>query len=462
MAEKVHIAHWIRDLGLGGDAKNLVSLANEQAKWAHVSILTQENESGQRVDQLKPEIDVVSNMVASDKLTLWVANDKPDVLIVHRNGAPNVVETAVVEAFCRVGVSCFEYNTFARVDVTTDQLWTGHIHLSRASLFQYAKRRGVPPLDLVNQKAIGYAVGVARDTVNDTEYDTISGITSTEKEKSRQFLQIPKDAFVVARIVRPDLRKWDPMPVFAVEKLLKVKIPAYLVLRAAPLERHGWIKSKLGGSVVFLEPSSREEDIRLTLASADVVVNYSVIGETFGLAIAEAMMAGLPVIVNSTPHMDNAQIEFCRHGERGLVANSVSSLTDALKLLSENEAKRLELAEAGRSFMQKTFAPSVVEARLRRFIIDCLLSADNQISSKFPVPKIDDNYNLTLEWLEDYTKSESESFPDSSSSVEKLMDQCHLQVARTIDVLLYARKIGLGGIIEKASRRLSQGSFLRG
>jgi glycosyltransferase involved in cell wall biosynthesis len=462
MAEPVHIVHWIRHLGLGGDAKNLVLLANEQSKWASVSVLTQTDDSGERVKQLNSGVNVVSGMVASGELSSWIVNAKPDVLIVHRNGAPNSVETAVVEAFYRVGVGCFEYNTFARVDTTTDHLWTGHIHLSRASLVQYAERRAVPPLALVNQKAIGYAVGVTGDTESDTTYGTVSSITNDKKEKARQLLQIPKQAFVVARLVRPDLRKWDPMPVFAVAKLLKLQIPACLVLRAAPDERHAWIKSKLGDSVVFLPPSARDEDVGLTLAASDVVVNYSVIGETFGLAIAEAMMAGLPVVVNSTPQMDNAQIEFCRHGERGLVANSISSLTGALMLLSKDEAKRLELAASGRRFMEKTFAPEVVEARLRRFIIDCLRSAENKAASMFPEPQIEDNYNLTAEWLADYARSENECLPDSSSPIEKLTDHCHLQAARLVDSLIYARKIGLSGIVEKASRRLSQGSLLRG
>ncbi|MBX9879475.1 MAG: glycosyltransferase [Candidatus Obscuribacterales bacterium] len=459
MAE-VHIAHWILDLGLGGDAKNLVSLANEQAKWARVSVLTQTNEPGPRSDQLNAQVIVAPDMVASSKLTSWLQLNDPDVLIVHRNGAPNSTETALVEVFHQAGVACFEYNTFARVDAATDHLWTGHIHLSRASLLQYARRRGAAPLDLSNQKAIGYAVSVASGTASDTVSGIASSITNAERQEARKILNVPGDAFVVARLVRPDLRKWDPLPVLAMEKLQKRK-KTCLVLRAAPPERHDWVKAKLGNAAVLLEPSAKDADVRRTLAASDVVVNYSVIGETFGLAMAEAMMSGLPVIANSTPSMDNAQIEFCRHNQRGLIANSVSSLAAALMYLSENTDKKEKLALAGRTYMNQTFAPEIVESRLRRFIIASLTKVKNKSSSKFPEPGIDDSYELTESWLSEYTEAENESFPASGSLMERFSDQCALNISRMEDSLLYARKIGLSGIIEKVSRRLSQGSLLR-
>lgn len=461
MMAEVHIAHWILDLGLGGDAKNLVALANEQTKWARVSVLTQANQPGPRFNQLNAQVVLAPDMVASAKLTSWIEINCPDVLIVHRNGAPNATETALVEAFRKAGIACFEYNTFARVDAATDHLWTGHIHLSRASLLQYARRRGVVPLDLSKHKAIGYAVSVAGGIVDDAASSITDSIKLIEKQEARKILNVPEDAFVVARLVRPDLRKWDPLPVLAMEKLQK-KRKSCLVLRAAPPERHAWVKARLGSAVILLEPSAADIDVRRTLAVSDVVVNYSVIGETFGLAMAEAMMAGLPVIANSTPAMDNAQIEFCRHSQRGLIANSVSSLAGALLYLSDNADKKEELALAGRAYMEKTFAPAVVEARLRKFIIASLVEAQNKSYSKFPEPTLNDSYELTEGWLSEYREAEHESFPASNSAVERLTDEFALNISRMEDSLLYAKKIGLSGIIEKASRRLSQGSLLRG
>lgn len=461
MMAEVHIAHWILDLGLGGDAKNLVSLANEQIKWARVSVLTQANEPGSRANQLNAQVVVAPDMVASEKLISFIETNRPDVLIVHRNGAPNSTETALVEAFGKAGVACFEYNTFARVDAFTDHLWAGHIHLSRASLLQYARRRGVAPLDLDRHKAIGYAVSVAGGIDGGTASSITGSITLLEKQEARKILNVPEDTFVVARLVRPDLRKWDPLPVLAMEKLQK-KRKSCLVLRAAPAERYAWVKARLGNAVILLEPSAADIDVRRTLAASDVVVNYSVIGETFGLAMAEAMMAGLPVIANSTPAMDNAQIEFCRHNQRGLIANSVSSLAGALLYLSDNADKKKELALAGRTYMEKTFAPAVVEARLRKFIIASLAQARDKSFSKFPETTLNDCYELTEDWLSEYKEAEHESFPASDSAGERLTDEFALSIARIEDSLLYAKKIGLSGIIEKASRRLSQGSLLRG
>lgn len=451
MSEPVHIAHWIFDLGLGGDAKNLVSLASEQSKWSRVSILTQTNDPGPRAKTLIAQgINIIAGILPSETLSAWLTANRPHILIVHRNGAPNEVEKALVEMFHHSGVSCFEYNTFARVDASTDDLWSGHIHLSRASFTQYAKRRNMSPLDLLNHKAVGYAVPLAR------------AVTNAERDQARLQLGVPADAFVVARIVRPDLRKWDPMPVLAVERLATMGVPACLLVRAVPDARQNWVKSVLGKSVICLPPSIEEEQLRLTWAACDAVVNYSVIGETFGLALAEAMAAGLPVIVNSTPDADNAQIELCHHNQTGLVANTITSLAESLKYLHDNPQLRKDFAERGRHFMETTFAPKIVEARLRNFIISCLESSGNGLSSAIQPPVIDkDDYLLTAEWLSQYEKSQELAFVDHHLPVTALLDNWQLKMIRLEDAFLYARSIGIIGIFEKFQRRLSQGSIFR-
>jgi len=447
MVEQIHIAHWILDLGLGGDAKNLVALAREQSKWARVSVLTQESQTGPRANGLSDSSVVVVSDMVPENLAEWLNGNRTDILIVHRNGAPNKIETTIVEIANQNGTSCFEYNTFARVDKATDNLWAGHLHLSRASLAQYARRRSMSPFDLKNHKAIGYAVPLT------------PAITTEERAEARKLLNVPDGSFVVLRLARPDLRKWDPLPVLAMRKL-KREIKTCLMLRAAPLERSAWIRSLLDESAILLEPSVLEVDLRRTLAASDVLVNYSVIGETFGLALAEAMASGLPVIVNSTPKMDNAQVELCRHGQRGLVANSVSSLAGALKYLSENPDQSYVLAQSGRQFIEGEFAPGVVESRLRQFIGTCLHS--KEIATRIPQTTIIDTYQLTPEWLFDYNLSEGECFAEAGMPLAKLSDSCQLGLARIEDSILYARKIGISGIVEKVQRRLSQGSLLRG
>lgn len=451
MDNRTHIVHWILDLGLGGDAKNLVSLAAEQAKWAKVTVLTLEKEAGVRAESLlQSGVSVITGISPSVGLTEWIVANQPQLLIVHRNGAPNNVETSLVEEFCLAGVSCFEYNTFARVDPATDKLWTGHFHLSLASFTQYAKRRGISVFDLTNHKAIGYSVPIP------------AVVSDEERQLARKYFAVPESKFVVSRLVRPDLRKWDPMPILAMRRLLQEGVPAQLLLRAVPPQRRLWVESLLGKSVTCLEPTVDDNHLRMTLAASDVVVNYSVIGETFGLALAEAMAAGLPVIVNSTPKVDNAQIELCRHGQRGLVANTVSSLANSLKYLSEKSDQSKKLAEQGRAFIEHSFAPEIVEARLRNFLIACLQSARNGLSSAIPASSIaDDAYQLTPVWLSEYENSQDECFTDDGSAIKALLDDWQVKTVRLEDALLYASNIGLRGISEKLGRRLSQGSIFR-
>ena len=128
----------------------------------------------------------------------------PWLVIFHRNGRADPLEGSLVERLRRCGIPCFEYNTFARFDRTTEGLWTGHLHLSRTSMMQYAKRKGVSPLNMPAHAAIGYAL------------DIPSPITFEERSSARASFGIKEKTFVALRLVRPDLRKWDPLPVLSV------------------------------------------------------------------------------------------------------------------------------------------------------------------------------------------------------------------------------------------------------
>src|SRR5256885_396168 len=81
-------------------------------------------------------------------------------------------------------------------------------------------------------------------------------------------------------------------------------------------------------------------ELGLTIASLDVVLHTSSVGESFGYGIAEPMNYGKPVIANSTPWQDQAQIELVRHGECGFIASTPGTIADAiLKLANDPELR---------------------------------------------------------------------------------------------------------------------------
>jgi len=76
------------------------------------------------------------------------------------------------------------------------------------------------------------------------------------------------------------------------------------------------------------------------LYALDLFAYHSLIGETFGIAIAEAMAAGLPVVINGTPYRTNAQTLLVDNGKNGFVANSIKGFTDAVIYLAKNASLR--------------------------------------------------------------------------------------------------------------------------
>ena len=83
-----------------------------------------------------------------------------------------------------------------------------------------------------------------------------------------------------------------------------------------------------------------KEIIRIKIPnSIDILAHSSLIGESFGCTIAEAMSQGKPVIVNSTPYFDNAQIELVDHNKNGYIANNPEAYANAVYDLMENRSK---------------------------------------------------------------------------------------------------------------------------
>jgi glycosyltransferase involved in cell wall biosynthesis len=468
------IFHHIWSLGVGGDAKNLIALAKlQQKEWAEVSVLTKLEDAGPRTIELQEAgIKVFPAIAKKESMKAWLKNNPSAIGIFHRYGRPDKQETELIKAAYEASVRCFEYNIFARVDKTTESYWSGHAHLSRTSMLQYANRAKQSPKDLVAHAAIGFAV------------DIPTQVTKEERLFARHDLNIGSDQFVVLRLSRPDLRKWDPLPVLAFSRLINESPDYHLIIMSPPPVRNTWITSKLGGNVSILPPSTDKDKLRKVFAASDCLVNYSHIGETFGLALAEGMAYGLPVIVNSTPGMDNAQIELCQNGKTGLVANTLRSLTDALRYLRSNAIAREKLGLAGKTFTSETFDAPIVEARLRSFIKARLEASASQSETRAASPlnfsssqtSLVDNYVLDENFTQHFNKHFYEQFYDQETKTETaqskkvslnewpseyLKEQLYLWFLRTKDSLDYALSLEKSAILKSIVHRLKTGSLRR-
>lgn len=108
------------------------------------------------------------------------------------------------------------------------------------------------------------------------------------------------------------------------------------------------------------------------LASIDVFVLPSH-SENFGLAAAEAMAAGIPVVVTSGVNLANS---ISRCGAGLVVSRSVAEMAEALRELLESKARRDEMGRAGKRMVAECFNPDLVATRMMRVYDACIKVAD--------------------------------------------------------------------------------------
>ena len=91
------------------------------------------------------------------------------------------------------------------------------------------------------------------------------------------------------------------------------------------------------------------DDVTDLLAVSDIFAFSTTRVEGFGIALIEAMAAGLPILASNVP----ACREVLRDGEAGLLINSrdVHAWTKALSMLMYSHSERKRLSKASQSFV---------------------------------------------------------------------------------------------------------------
>lgn len=170
----------------------------------------------------------------------------------------------------------------------------------------------------------------------------------------------------IARVSRADPGKWSRL---AVEFLpyLRELIPdfTYHVVGGIDMAREFVQAHGLQGQVRFHDPFVAEADLAAFLDQASVFAHANDTGESFGLCIAEAMSAGLPVVTHPSPFpRDNAQVELVEHGRTGLVATTAEEYAQALAWLLRHPDKARRMGEAGQKKALAEYEARQVAARL--------------------------------------------------------------------------------------------------
>jgi glycosyltransferase involved in cell wall biosynthesis len=408
----INVLHASNQLSIGGTEKALETFAsylNKDLFDVHTCGIF---EGGAREKNLK-EKGLNATVFSGDtaKFHGFLKDKKIDILHIHRSGKN---EGFAIQVAKKAGVPVIvETNVFGLSDHgETETMIDSHLLVSKTTCLKYLKNAHMPLNSFLTKGRVMY------NPVNLEDFEKFR----PNEQRIRQFrneLGIGKDDPLICRVGRPHIWKWSKFSIDMMTHLVK-EIPnvKFLIVGGALEEADAKIRNLgLEKNFANIGPVS-ESDLILTYYSIDILAHSSRIGESFGYTIAEAMAAGKPVVVNSTPWADNAQIEIVDHGKTGLVANTPRTYADAVAYLINNKAESQKMGQLAKEKAYREFDAKKVTKMVEKLYVE-LLSKKASISDKEVIARYKEvNYfpsnNDIMNYPQEYAKRLSATFGNIS------------------------------------------------
>jgi glycosyltransferase involved in cell wall biosynthesis len=347
----VKVLHLCKSLGLGGTEKGMQLWASHLDPRRFEQLVFALADGERRALLQKAGVPVAVGPDPFPVLTRF----QPDVVHVHRAGWPEPEFMRPLRLHPPRAV--VETNVFGRFDDSpSGRIIDCHIFVSRFCRDRYAAQRRAPaePPD--------YEV-----LYNPVDTDLFENLSPQDRDFSRP---------VVARLSRPDPGKWSRIAMEFFPKLLR-EIPEarHRIVGLIPEAEAFFRDHGAWDNVEPCPPVLSDEDICDFYADASLMAHGNDTGESFGMVIAEAMAAGLPVVTHPAEGLrDNAQLELVDHGVTGLHAATADEFAAAAAWLLRhpNEARRM--GRAGQTKAREHYRAQVVTRQLES-IYEGLLAA---------------------------------------------------------------------------------------
>ncbi|MBN2141458.1 MAG: glycosyltransferase family 4 protein [Desulfovibrionaceae bacterium] len=330
-AQPIRVLHLAKSLGLGGTEKVMQLLAcgldRERFKAAVLS-----PSDGERAGQIRAA--GLETYITRDPAKA-IRDFAPQVIHVHRAGWPE--PDLLRPLMAAPSAVVVETNVFGRHDPSpSGQIIDCHLFVSRFCAERFAATTGIA--------VHGPRYGVLYNPV-DTEFFAAACP--------------PRDlsAPVIGRLSRPDPGKWSRLAL-DILPLLARSTPGFRcrIIGAVPEALEFTRAGGLNDRVSFEPPALTDQDLASFFNSISVLAHANDTGESFGLVIAEAMAAGLPVVTHPCPGLrDNAQMELVEHGRTGLVAQGAEDYARAVGWLLQNPDKAAAMGARAREKAQRLF-----------------------------------------------------------------------------------------------------------
>lgn len=364
---KINVLQLSDTLGIGGTQKALQIFTEHLIKNIFNVYVCGIFEGGEREKILRSNGYETYVLRGSQKeLILLMKMKKIDIVHYHRIRKNH---RFVIDAARKAGVPAIvETNVFGQSDeIGFGRLIDMHFLISKHTALRYMQNEKISIHEfLVNCRVMYYPVNLK-------EFDECR-LSKKEMELFKIKIGARKGTPLIARVGRPDMWKWTEFSIDVMSHILN-RMPSvkYLIVGGIPDPIVSKIKKlKLEKSFLSIGTVLKRKLIAV-YKSIDILAHSSKLGESFGYTIAEAMAAKKPVVVNSTPWVDNAQIELVDNGKTGLIANTPRTYADAVICLLEDRREAGRMGLAGYEKVKKQYNAEKITRMLEKIYVELLI-----------------------------------------------------------------------------------------
>lgn len=361
-------------LGFGGTEKAAFRWAAGLKKRHELSVMSLED-GPMRNEFARTGIEVRVVEKSAEIIAEILKKENPDVIHAHMfgfRGAANVLGHALQKLPKRIPV--VQTNVFGRLENPQEDGWTDYrMFISYTSAGQAARRAG-------------FAINASFFRRADVAVYPLCPPPVPDEKTVREFrasIGVHDDEVLFGRFSRPDIGKWIDLPLDGFIRALNSDRNIKLLLCEPPPSVAQMVREKqLEGNIVVLQATTDEKRLNLIMASIDVVLHGSKIGESFGYGIAEPMLLGKPAIANSVPWNDQAQIELVRPKECGYIASTPEAIKRAILALAKDNDLRKRMGANAKEHIARLTDPDVSIRQLEKAFYNALAGRDNSEASE--------------------------------------------------------------------------------
>ncbi len=188
----------------------------------------------------------------------------------------------------------------------------------------------------------------------------------------RAQLGISESDFVYGRIGRNDDSIFDPIGIRAWQKIANDYPNVHYLIMSPPPILVKIIEDENIPRVHFLPPSGKEEDVWAFHSAIDAMAHFRRDGETSGVAIAESLMVGRPILTHRS-HIWNAHLEYLDNScaliaDFDNVNEYSANMRKFIKIHEKYPEKWSEMQASAKKIGEDNFSPVVYSDKILNIV----------------------------------------------------------------------------------------------